>query len=406
MNIYSQTLGIALLSASCIPLFADVADSTEPNPYVASMYRREPKKSKTVEKPYEYKSRSHYGLITYGDYLFWEAQEDGLEYVAKLSSSNSFVSTSGKSSLAPVQNKVKFKDIHPEYSSGVRIGLGYLTPKEHDSWDIVAQWTGYRNSAHGNAKTVEGDYHNVLSPSFGPAAFSIPSLYTKAKAHWRVSYNVLDLEFGRNYFIGKKLSIRPHLGAEYAFIHQEYKTKYNAPELPPQQTGDVTISPITASFKGRCEFQGGGLRFGADAKLYFTKNFGLQGEVATALLWGNVHVHEKFFISEYTSTSPNSQSITPEVTTKQKAHLKRLRPNLQGAAGLFWQSGLRNDKSYITAALEYEFIAWFFQNNFYPSNSIAVSRAFKGGANFGSTPDRRDGILSLSGLTASLRFDF
>ena len=92
-----------------------------------------------------------------------------------------------------------------------------------------------------------------------------------------------------------------------------------------------------------------------------------------------------------------------------KAHYSRMPPNLQEAAGLFWQQLFHEEKQSILLALEYECIAWFFQNQLIPSSNTLTAT----GRAISQTPNsrwvsaqNRSGLLGLQGLTASISFQF
>ncbi len=50
------------------------------------------------------------------------------------------------------------------------------------------------------------------------------SVADHALASWRLNFNTLDLSLGRNYFVGRFLSLHPYLGIRAVWIDQNYKS--------------------------------------------------------------------------------------------------------------------------------------------------------------------------------------
>jgi hypothetical protein len=408
---YFYTLGIALLTLTQLQATEVELPDTQ---LVASLYQRKSKTPPPAAEPYEYQKRGEHGVFAYAEYLLWQVAQDGLQYTGhqkvKADTSGSLVNLKGNIS----SEKLSSKDIHPDYSSGVRLGLGYLLSKKQDGWDVSLEWTGYQGKSHGEVHSA-GTLTDFLIPTWGnqfAVSTAISSgIFKKASANWHVNYQTLNLELGRNTFLSRKFSIRPYVGVQWALIQQEYKAKYRAPEtISTDVVGGSTIAAFTTRFKGENDFQGTGLRFGADTKWYFSSHFGLCGEVAGALLWGRFHVRERFRVPEVTQTNnslPNpTTTVIPSFTAKQKENLTRLRPNLQGKAGLFWQNSMKQGKQSIFIALEYEFIAWFFQNNLAPITASANGNTARAAVLGSVRSGQRDTLLSLQGLTTSIRYDF
>jgi len=367
-------------------------------------------KGQNTEQETPYIVQADQGVIAYGEFLYWAAHEDGLEYAA----TTDILSSQGKSkSSGGFQGKTHIRDVHANYRPGVRAGLGYLLSHKMDGWDILANWTGYTGKADGHA-SANGTTAAFISPLWGNLFFISPLTtnfgYNKAIAHWHLDYNVVNLELGRNTLLGRKVTIRPYLGAEWAGINQHYRVKYKAPGGPEDTTqGFPQTLPFTSKFRAQNDFSGIGLRMGADAKWHITRHFGVCGEVSGAFLWGRTHINEKFTIPAITSISTNPPFTTKSDPSKirEKSRLSKFRPNLQGSAGLFWNCAVQKDKGFITLAAEYEFTAWFFQNNLYV-NSLQSAQSSGGRASGGGfvQADSKNGLLSLQGLTFSLRYEF
>lgn len=401
MNIYTSILGVTLFS------LATYVHADAPEKLVSSLYNRKSKET-PAPKPREYQLRGEHGGFAYAEYLLWEAQQEGLPYAGNV---RTVGSTGQSKSGGLTEAKIKTKNLHPEYTSGGRVGFGYLFSKEQDGWDVVSEWTGYHGKASGKAKS-EGTTGNFLNPLWAQGSTSGPSnagIVKTAAAHWHLNYQTINFELGRNTLIGKKLSIRPFVGAEWALLQQQFRVGYHVPEVPATTSNPTDTAAFTVKFRGNNDFIGAGLRLGADAKWYFSTHFGLQGKIAAALLWGRFHMSEKLRVPDIIQTNnsvvPPTVSVTSSFTARQRDRFHCLRPNLQAAGGLFWQTPLKEGRQAVLVALDYEFIGWFFQNNLSPIAAFQSS-GISGRALAAFSSSKQNTLLGLQGISLSVQYDF
>ena len=116
----------------------------------------------------------------------------------------------------------------------------------------------------GGKKPVKQIYIPSWSTILGPSS-------TKTYGYWKLHYNVLDLEIGRNYFISRKIALRPHVGLRGVWIDLDYTANY-ASEWTFQTLPAATAISLAANtaFKATNDFEGIGVRSGGDLMWHFS----------------------------------------------------------------------------------------------------------------------------------------
>lgn len=334
---------------------------------------------------------AHTGWLFEGDVLCWNAREDGLEYAIK--------------SEAESSTDYKTRTYKPNWnwSAGFRLDLGYQFSKQ-DAWDLSAIWTYLHNHA---SSSVSQPAIGLMFPSFGASGADagtsiLGRSITTASAHWKLKFDVLDIELGRNYFVSKALAVRPFLGVRGAFISQDYDTKYTS-------YFSETVGSAYASTKMDADinFNGAGIRLGSDMVWHLNCHWGIVGSFSAALLYGPYHTHQTyngdFVILDQDSDLIGLQPV--KVTNRQKS--SQFQPNIDTGLGLQWETGFHKERSHFSIAVLYEFSEWFQQNRL-------LHTAVKGFVTSGeatiisdeSSYKNGNGDLGLQGVTVKLRLDF
>ncbi len=339
------------------------------------------------------------GPFIAAEFLYWRADEDDLAYA---------VDTHVNSDMTVY--KGKDLDLHGEWKPGARVALGYLFDN-FDQWDLTLGWTFFHDKAHHSRKSSNFQTHPFIpnwSSILGPRASS-------AAARWRLNFNTVDLEVGRNYFISKNISLRPHIGARGVSIHQHYKANYNGVwTIESFSQSGVAISGFLqnpTSFRGKLEYNGGGVVTGADLLWHFNKNWGFFGRVAGSLVYGRFEVRETF--DGWRPAANSSGSFLTPVDITIKRNFNRVRANLETAAGFQWETGLYKDKYHLAFRACYELSEWFQQNELFELVLARDSRVlgFASMTDLFSADDDIDlvpshGDLGFQGLTLRAEFHF
>ncbi|MBI3211392.1 MAG: MOMP family protein, partial [Simkania negevensis] len=283
------------------------------------------------------------------DYLFWTARVDGCGYA---------FTGAANGGANPPKGSVQHPDW--EWKSGFKGGLGLDLP--HDGWDLYCQYTYFHSQA---CDAAEG---NTLQPLWNIGnTFSISptSTINQARVKWKLKFNAVDLELGRNYFISRFLTLRPHIGLKGSWQDQNYRVHY---QLAQGQ------SVLTMASKQ--EFWGIGLRGGLKSGWYLNKNFSVYGDLAIGALWS------QFSIDRQDSGS------TILLNTNNNFHT--IKAILEFGLGLRAEIWAFEERYHFLLQAGWEEQIWINQNNL-------MKLTFE---------ESSQGDLILQGFTIKARFDF
>jgi len=374
-------IGLAFATEAC---FADASSAsqtpdTSVNGQVNALTQKNVQGTVGTVNPSSRPNIARARLNVSGDFLYWFAEEDGLEYAV--------VQKSASAEVAPAKSHVKQLSI--DWQPGFRIGLGYRLP--HDSWNLNAEWTRFYGSDHGHSIEPHSPDDLLAIPyvQIGNNASTVGgSRFVQKidKAHWKLHYNVLDFEFSRPFFLSKALAVRPFFGPRGAWIDQKIQAHYD-------------IFPffgtlLSALVKSKNDYHAGGLRLGTDLDFYFTKYFSIFGQASGSLLYGQFETKTNAYLG-LPNTSPPFKSVLAIQAKNKPSHL---RSNLEFRGGLKGHIPLFNNKAELTLAVTYDMSIWFSQNEINDA-------AFPGGV-VSLIPEARKGDLTLQGLAVSAGLDF
>jgi hypothetical protein len=303
--------------------------------------------------------KDRYGIFFFGDYLYWQASQDGLQYTTTSDSftTGPLVITNGKA-----------ERIRPGYESGFRVGAGYRFKR--DAWDFLVSWTDLTSSRRNSTVAPSSGFDLAV---WSPA--SIGSYASKAAGHWNLGYYIFDAELGRNYFVSKALALRPFLGLRGAWINQKFDANY-------QNVGVAAIGTTTVETSMKNDYSAGGVRVGFNMEWLFWSTFGIYGNISGSLVYGTFAVKTAVEADE-------------EQVVHLKSNITRMRPNLETGLGLRWATNWGSCR--FSLSLGYEMIQWWNTNQF-------VKVEFPGAAN--GFVNRSNGDLGLQGMTLAAGLEF
>ncbi|MBS0620378.1 MAG: hypothetical protein JSS61_02845 [Verrucomicrobia bacterium] len=325
-------------------------------------------------------------------FLYWNANQDGLEYAAEYHVNSSQTVYKGSD-----------LDIRENWNPGFRLGLGWLFG-HYDEWALTLDWTYYYSKARRTRSSSDFQSKNFAphwSAILGPIASS-------AKADWSMHFNTLDLSLSREYSLSKRISCRPFMGLRGAWIDQNYKTNYDG--VWEFITNFVTPSyqRQPTSMKADLDFKALGLRAGGDLVWHFCKNWGLFGKAAGSLLYGKFDVTERFKGYRPNTGVGSTATLTPVfVTLDDNYH--RARVNLEASGGIQWGTDFCKGKYHVSLGASWEISYWFDQNQLF---QIAFSRDSRmvtsttAAANDDLSTVRQDGDLAFQGVTFNIDLHF
>lgn len=296
-------------------------------------------------------------LWVLGEALLWQANEENLTYAYEQEGSSSF-------------NEIKNLDF--DWDWGFRVALGYNAPR--DGWDFSLMWTHIHNHAEDSVEN-DIDDQELIMPVWNINNVGVGNLMDKAKARWNVHLEQVDLGLGKEYYVGKHLTLRPNGGLRADWIYQDYDVTY----VP---TG-FTAFPQRIEMTNR--FFGFGFFAGLDTDWMLGQGFSLYGMADFALLLGFFDVDQKVRQTNPNTGTPQQGNIDSSLRTGKGI----LDLNL----GFKWSHLYTKNSWRLTFKAGYEYHVYFDQNQF--SLMANNQKYFK-----------PDGDLTYQGLTLSGQIDF
>lgn len=266
------------------------------------------------------------GFKIFGEYLYWKAVQDSLQYAAVLPGGvqqiiNAFI----EGEPVTIAEKVSMIEPDFEFQSGFRIGLSYELPCSHFGFGII--WTSLHENIKSSTVAISDIIPITLPASlvFGfinrdPLDFTLAS---EAISEWDFKYDALDFQIAKSCSFTCCDTIIPFIGVKLARIKQKQFIEYFG--------FAIEDTPILVQNTKDNEFKGVGPSLGFEAVWEFCKNFNLTGGISGALLIGKFDVH----VNPLVGMSPNSI----QVDLDQSKHY-RVRPTVDFIIGLDWQPSI------------------------------------------------------------------
>jgi len=318
-------------------------------------------------------------LFVTADFLYWTAQENGLDYLFKTSL------VAFGSLTSPVHGDVDSP--HFEWDPGFRIGLGWNMG--HDAWDLYFDWTRF----HTNAKEKSHADNKVLYANFADTLAAI-NPFEKASAHTHVNVDWLDLELGKAFYATRYLTLRPHVGLRNAWVDQDFRFRYK---------NQITPLGLSAGVKDKVrvknDFWGLGIRTGLDTQWELGAGFSILGDFALALLYGDFDLHRRFKGPAIVTAGGGTFIVPLESHQDKDLNLARFIADFD--LGVQWDYMFAHDRFHVSLSAAWEQHMFFGQNQIFNFYDTPSSSSTAHGKLVSSNGD-----LTLQGLTISARFDF
>jgi hypothetical protein len=315
-------------------------------------------------------------VFAYGDLLYWKANENGIPLAV--------VNQGSASNLSDA----KVNNLRGSWNFASRVGIGYDIP--HDGWDLSLSWLRYNSNGH--RKRIHSSTDRFIFPNLPPPSDPISNAGTgaasSAKGNWKFLLNQLDLDLGREFYVSKWMTLRPHAGVRTDWIQQKVKAEY-----------DDFISLLPASSEVNVRYRdrwwGIGLEGGLDTQWGLGSGWSIFANMAAAILYGehNIRMKDKddpAFAGKTFSSFPDGTFAN----VRDKPWIAH--PILDLQLGVRWDGMVANDHLHIGVHLGWENHIYFSQNQF-PS--------FCDGSYVGNFVANQ-GDLSMEGWTLGVRLDF
>lgn len=317
------------------------------------------------------------------DALFWKTKIGGTEYA---------YTDQDPTATLPVKGKTKHMEFNWDW--GLRAGLGYNF--EYDQWDLRGVFTWWDTCG---SDTVSAGLNSTVVPTRGTSRITdnpnVASLIPeglflfcrRAKSQFDFSYQAIDLELGRDFYVSSTLSLRPFWGVKTAWMDLEQITRYSGGSEVTSQTGNLVILGVgrnTIHVKESSDFWGLGPRTGVDSRWYLGSGFSLFGNLSLAALFGFFEVNHK---EKYSAVEANRIRL--------HANRHAFSPTVQYQIGMRYDTYVHFHQHHISLGAAFEGQYWWRQNQMLKIDDAATLKY-----------QRYSEDLSMFGLTLDLKWDF
>jgi len=313
------------------------------------------------------------------DLIYWHTKMGGTEYAY-----SAHPQFSGSTLLPQVDGDLKENDFG--WDTGVKVALGYKTP--HDNWDVSMRYT-YLNadSTSSSSKT---------QPSVLISLTNFEVIYaSKVKSRVDITYDNLDLELARSYFMSPMLSFRPHLDVKSTWMDISQNVQITASHINnTNQTAGLDFKTKQTS-----KFWGVGPRAGLDTSWFLGYGFHIFANLSGSAQYA-------YFKTDTTQLLPPSQKPFLQngkaMDVKHKFH--RFIPSVNTYLGLGYDFFFNDNRNHIALKAGYEIQYYWRVNQFNKSDDFIVSTV-----NVNQTRllfEKASEDLSFYGFTGEIRLDF
>lgn len=301
------------------------------------------------------------------DYILWHVSEAGLAYANRSSGLN----VDGRKILGKVMTP-NFKT-----NSGFKVGLGL--DFNYDGWDLGATYTWLHSHASSSIQSSAANYTDLATLGTLGAA----------SGDWRLHFNNIDLELGRNFFVSPKLALRPHFGLKGTWQTQKFLATVNSSVNRSSSRG-IPLEVGSAVNRGINDqyYWGLGVRTGLDTSWMITRSFSFFGDWAFSTLWGQFTSSAKEFQDAIYSVGGTSANNVLLSDLRNRTH--QLNGVLELQLGFRYDYWFCEDDYRFRVQAGWENQLWFNQNQLLLLNNI----------------NQVNTDLSFQGFTLNFRLDF
>lgn len=355
------------------------------------------------------------GFFLSVDFLYWYGREDNTSYAIKGQTIQSGT-VNDIDRYIFVGNQLEY--LGAKWAPGVRVALGWNS--DCDGWDTVISWTYYQNTKKGS--TSVPNYGIAVYPQVDQFALLNPWGYTnmdeenltyeKITSKWRLSFNTIDLELGKRYWLSKCFTMRPFTGLRFIWTETDFDLRSTRSAFNDQGGNPMFGNFLTPNNKDEFtnKFWGAGFVTGFQPTWFFTPCFSLFASGDIALLWGE---HQMKKTEDYLVTVVNidGESIGAYdfTNTMRKSDYNSMQAMLDLSIGLRWENYYCSDQYHLEVDLGWEHHVLFDHNTRFQ---------YKDNNNRGDRLNDDDDVFTFSsynetlhnvsfgGLVLRVRFDF
>ncbi len=270
-------------------------------------------------------------------------------------------------------DSVRYKDVflmnqlqylHATWDPGVRLTVGWNS--SCDGWDLNLFWTYYHNSKKASS-TVPS--FSLQYPEVGNIGLVNPwgivgvgeehLIWQTISAEWKYTFNSLDLELGKRYWLSKCFTLRPFTGIRSAWTSTDFdlsslRNGLNSSAVSPS-SGSLLNTTSENAFHNT--FWGVGFLGGIQPTWFFTPCFSLFASGDVSLLWGGRGLKRKDAYTQSQTSVQTGLLDGPQYHFKYRSknsNLCMMQPILDLALGIRWENYYCDSRYHLAIDLGWE----------------------------------------------------
>ena len=339
------------------------------------------------------------------DFIYWRmTQDESLFAFTGVQTNTATLNGSADGAYNDVPQG-QFYSSGNDWAPGFKVGVGLNT--SHDGWGVYAEytWVRFDNSASVNQASFENADSTLIDP-VSPIPEAFLGNVKSATGRTTLSYNKINLEFGRNSHLSQYLTARPHAGITSVWLTNHIRNTSggtgNTAATTPVTWGPYG-STTTAQVDGfnvnnaRSRNWGLGARAGFDFGWHFNKEWSIYSAFTGNAIWNRYssNTYTNAVQGTVTSVVGADASVSAgdpvnktTVSYGQQSGQSKINYVVESELGLCWKTFFYDDNYHFAAKIGWEMQDWI---------------------NYMQTPDGTtfiDADLMLHGLNVQLRFDF
>lgn len=308
--------------------------------------------------------RGCFGVHVTGSYLYWMPNLEGID-----------LGVNSETFIGGMEDTIlngKIVDFDYDYRSGFKAGVAVLY--DYDHWECEAEYTYYHEKQNTSGEGfICPKWINVELIEFFDFA-------RQASGEWKLDMDWIDFHFARQYYVGKKFTLRPFFGGEVQWIKQKFDADYT----------DEAIRTLVS--ENKISLNAYGTRAGLESNWIFGETFRIVGALAGSILYTEYDVSTKQF---FRFDNPLGGSVDgPTRSSVSQNNVWYLRPHMEMRFGFALGDYFCCDRFYVDIGAFYEFHVFWNQNMFMLLYDFDCPKLLQ------------VGDLYLQGLTATLKVAF
>lgn len=334
-----------------------------------------------------------------GSFLYWLAEQEGMEIAVPTSASLSLTPGSETISLSST-NGASYIRSDFEFSQGYKAGLGFSCDQE-DYWIGALEYTWMHQNVR--TPTISEDVVTISRASASAKFLGLTSWFVgnrgifplmpalQVGAKWKMHMDLGDAYLGRPYYQGRYVTMTPFAGVRGVWLRQNFRVQSTLPTIPGLFS---SVNPVVSH--NYSHSWAVGPRLGLQGRWLLGWGFRVEGDAAGALLF-----------TRYTKVSHRESEVsftpTAGVTFINSHHFSfkdynTVRPMTNAGIGFGWGGYLgwcRDPSVFLDISANYDFLQFWGQNMMEKLVNDYISGI-----------DTPASDLHLQGVTATVRIDF